>query len=84
MRKLKYEPLGRYLERETRDEVKLTFAEIEATIGASLPRSARTYQAWWANEVNPRPHVHKVAWLRVGWHTAKLDLAAETVEFRRD
>jgi hypothetical protein len=42
----KYMPLIRYLEALTEDDVRLTFAEIEAIIGASLPASAWRSTFW--------------------------------------
>jgi len=60
---------------------RLTFSEIEKILGAALPRSARSYAAWWAND--PTPNRHSAAWLTAGWETEEVDLASEAVTFRR-
>ena len=59
----------------------MTFAEIESILDFHLPASARRYQAWWAN--NPIDGRHSMSWLSAGWQTEDLDLASETVSFRR-
>jgi hypothetical protein len=59
----------------------LSFEQIEAIIGADLPKSARTYSAWWANETKPT-HFHALAWLETGWRVEHLDLSSERVVFR--
>ena len=46
----KYQPLADYLAAQTADEVRLSFAAIEAILGAALPTSA--YQRmWWTSNV---------------------------------
>jgi len=76
----KYDPLGRHLASLTLDVWTPSFTQIEAILGVTLPDSARSYAAWWAND----PHRgHAAAWLANGWRTEKLDLRAETVTFRR-
>jgi hypothetical protein len=65
----KYEPLEVYLQNQPRStsEVSLSFRELEAIIGASLPASARTYQAWWANQADVTNRPQAKAWLSVGF-----------------
>jgi hypothetical protein len=77
----KYAPLGRFLRDSFENEVPLTFAKIEAVLGFSLPRSARTYPAWWANE--SKGHVQSRAWLDEGWQAWEVKLPQEKVLFRR-
>lgn len=78
----KYEPLQKFLKGLDRDEEhELKFTELERELGFDLPRSARSYQAWWANQRNGR-HVQANSWLDAGWHTAELDLKGEQVTFR--
>ncbi|CAM2916833.1 DUF7662 domain-containing protein [Brevundimonas diminuta] len=48
----KYDPLHRYLRRQTAAEVVLTFSEIENLLTAFLPKSALRRE-WWANEAGP-------------------------------
>lgn len=76
----KYDPLREHLERLS--HLRLTFAEIERILGATLPPSARKYSAWWANERDGR-HVHALSWLDAGNQTQRLDLNAGTVEFAK-
>ncbi len=61
----KYEPLRRYLLTQSGDRVTLTFAELEAIIGAPLPESARV-AAWWANARNQHS-AQMQAWWGAGW-----------------
>jgi hypothetical protein len=60
--------------------VRLTFVEIERLIGRPLPASARKHQAWWAN--SPSQVLGRTL-MPIGWRTAGVDLAAQSVEFRR-
>ncbi len=76
----KYDPLHDHLKTIHEDVVKLTFGQIERILGASLPKSARTYNAWWANE---KEGSHARSWLDAGFATQRLDLNAATVEFSR-
>lgn len=78
----KYSPLYLYLRDLTSQEWRASFGEIEAILGATLPKSARSHRAWWANERNGR-HIHAKAWLDAGWETANVDMDAETLSLRR-
>lgn len=62
-------------------EWRATFGEVEAIIGFNLPNSARDHRAWWANDSS---HTYAHAWLNAGWKTVKVDMAAETLLFRRE
>ena len=75
----KYAPLQQRLAQADGRSLTLSFAEIEETIGAKLPTSARKHQAWWAN--NPNGHSHCRAWIAVGWRTGNLNIAEEKVDF---
>jgi hypothetical protein len=79
---VKYEPLARFLRTEGFETRSLSFSEVEAILGAPLPPSARRHQAWWSN--NPVGHVNAQAWRDAGYKTEGIDLAGETVVFRRD
>jgi hypothetical protein len=52
----KYTKLGFFLQNSTIDPVKLTFKEVESVLGFNLPKSAREYQAWWANSGYSHTH----------------------------
>ena len=78
----KYDRLAEYLsglDRETTHT--LSFERIESILGFRLPKSAREYQAWWANQVGPG-HVQSNAWLDSGWHTELLSLKQRHVTFK--
>ena len=79
----KYSPLRHYLEASQADETPMTFADVERVLGFGLPYSARTHQAWWANETRGS-HVQKQAWLRAGWKTSRVDLTGEKLVFVRE
>jgi len=70
----KYTPLTTYLVGLAADEVTLTLGEIEAIIGASLPRSARQARFWanmnrtWGGSAQ----VH--AWRRAGGRVVRTQL----------
>ena len=76
----KYRDLYACLFNLTTQEWRASFAEVEAVIGENLPPSARNYQAWWANDST---HSQGAAWAAAGWETAEVDLARETLLFRR-
>jgi hypothetical protein len=78
----RYAPLRQYLMERSEPIVRLTFGEIERILGVDLPKSARQYRPWWANE-EAGTHVHARAWLDAGRRTANVDINAGTVEFTR-
>jgi hypothetical protein len=78
----KYSSLAQWLTSQARSPITLTFAEVSALVPGSLPPSAYQYQAWWANERNPR-QVQKLAWSKEGWSVASLNLTAQRVTFER-
>jgi len=78
----KYDPLHRYLRRQTASEVVLTFSEIENLLTAMLPKSARRRE-WWANEASDgATHVQCRAWKRAGYLAFPL-IDQERVAFRK-
>ena len=82
--KNKYDPLFDHLKslNPTEREITLTFDQIEKIINAKLPFSARTYQAWWANDTGGS-HVHANAWMDAGWRVYMVNLSHQWVTFRR-
>ncbi len=64
----------------TAQEWRASFDEIEAIIGDKLPPAARSHRAWWANG---SAMVQERAWKAAGWKTAEVNMAAETLAFRR-
>jgi hypothetical protein len=75
----KYEPLRLWLDRQTPDRVRLSFRDIEAILGFSLPASARVLAQWWANVAGS--HVQASAWMSAGWRACQVDVAGEQVSF---
>ena len=84
LRTVKYLPIATFLmgRRSVSAEIQLTFAEIENLLRANLPKAARTYRAWWANERGKSRHVQANAWMAVGWRVFSVDLKTESVTFR--
>lgn len=73
-----YSPLGDYLRTVSAEEdAVLSFVDVEALIGRSLPPAARANEAWWGSI--PRQPQSR-AWLRAD-RRASVDLTAETVTF---
>lgn len=77
----KYYPLHSHLAQSEQTEVLLTFTAIEGLMGGRLPATARTHRAWWSNRSEGA--VQAKAWMAAGYHVESLDLAAETVTFRK-
>jgi hypothetical protein len=77
----KYSKLGEHLTDSKSAKLNLTFNEVENILGFNLPKSAREYQAWWANSGGL--HTHAIdGWLSMGW-IAKVDLDNQVVTFVR-
>lgn len=77
-----YDPLTRYLRRQAKNEVSLSFHEIETLVNAILPKKAR-HEAWWTNEPAPgQTSLQAAAWLGAGYH-ALPSVARERVVFRK-
>ncbi len=80
----RYSPLGRYLEGLGRERVGMGFEEIERILGFSLPKSARTYRAWWANEARGSHSHAKYGWMHGGYRVHSLSFKTERVTFVRE
>lgn len=74
----KYRPLSEHLARLEGDEWRASFAEIEAVLGATLPKAAQQ-PTWWKGETE-KPH-HR-AWLDHDWKVG--EVAENMVTFRKD
>ena len=77
----KYEPLGQFLAASKRDEVPMTFAEIERVLGFPLPAKSKAVRAWWSN--NPHNSVMTKIWLAAGFRSERVDMNAQKLVFRR-
>ncbi len=80
----KYLPLEDWFRKQpsTPAEIKLTFDQVEAILGAPLPASATKLKTWWTN-VLPKIQSHRTAWLNNGWMVADFDQGACWVRFVR-
>jgi hypothetical protein len=78
----KYQPLTDFLSASSVHHLPLTFAEVEAILGAKLPSSAYEHPAWWAND-SGRSHVQAKAWLSAGFETEQIDKQAKKLVFKR-
>jgi hypothetical protein len=80
----KYLPLEEWFRNQpgTVDQIKLTFYQVEAILGTSLPASATKLQTWWTN-VEPKIQSHRTAWLNNGWLVTEFDQQARWVKFVR-
>lgn len=76
----KYSPLRAFLEQQEVDRIAMTFDEIERLLGASLPASKK-YPAWWSNNPSNNPMTRE--WLAAGFETEEVDIAGQSVAFRR-
>ncbi len=74
----KYDSIARRLS-ASNGRVRMTFPEVEGLVGV-LPKSARTYRAWWANDPT---HVQGFAWLSAGFVVESVDLDREVVVFEK-
>ena len=74
----KYIALTEYLEKCGKDELKLSFSEIEKILGVKLADSAYFYTEFWSNT---KSHSSAFGWLNAGYLSRQVDLAAQTVEF---
>ena len=81
--KKRYEPLGDYL-RELypfKNDVVLTFKEVEEIINHELPESAtKHHYQWWANQTRGSRAPH---WIAAGFEVTKVDLPKRKVRFSR-
>lgn len=78
----KYYPLFQHLQSCGQDAVTLTFSEIEALIGESLPTSAFNKKNWWSNR-DSSGALQAGAWVTAGYHVHSVDLGQQTVAFQR-
>lgn len=75
----KYDPLRNYLAARSGRELRMSFADIEAVLGFSLPAASKRQRAWWSN--NPSNNVMTRAWLAAGYKSAEVDMAGERLTF---
>ncbi|MBE7382334.1 MAG: hypothetical protein F6J95_013110 [Leptolyngbya sp. SIO1E4] len=69
----KYYPLFEHLQSCNSSAVTLTFAEIEALMGCSLPASTLKKKNWWSNRDSPSA-LQATAWVSAGYQIESIDL----------
>jgi hypothetical protein len=74
----KYDPLAAYLRRHGREELFLSFRDIERILGGILPKASRSETWWAANGDAPQSR----AWSSAGFEP-QVDFRTETVRFIR-
>lgn len=79
----RYEPLAHFLTAQKANSWDATFEEIEARLGAPLPKSAYKYPAWWANQTGSG-HSQTKGWQSAGWRTCDVDIQGRRVRFERE
>ena len=77
----KYDPLRDHLERLNPPVWGAHFRDVEHVLGFRLPPSARKFRAWWSN--NAQRHVMTRAWLAAGYKVEEVDMARESLKFRK-
>jgi hypothetical protein len=78
----KYAPLADHLRNLGKNEVTLSFDEIEQILGSSLPPTASRFRPYWSNSGVKDGHPGRL-WREAGWRQVRLDLAGGHVSFRR-
>jgi len=75
----KYQPLLDFLCGSDRNEINLSFAEIETLIKDTLPNSAKSNRAWWSNR--SKGALQALAWIEAGYLVEDVDFDCQQVTF---
>lgn len=76
----KYKALTEYLTSIEKNEIKMTFSEVENVLGFRLPESSYKYPTLWSNS---KSHPIAFGWLNAGFMTRQVNISHQTVEFFR-
>lgn len=76
----KYSPLREYLADQDKEQVPLTFTEIERILAFPLP-SSKQYPAWWSNNPSNNPMTRE--WIEAGFETESVNTTSGKLVFRR-
>ena len=68
----KYHNLYVYLNKQMEDRVTLSYEKMESILGFPLPKSAYSYNAWWANGENS--HQHASTWMDANYKVEEIKL----------
>jgi len=77
----KYRMISDFLYNCENDIVKLTFGDMEKMLGFTLPKSAYSHRAFWANT---KTHSIALSWLSVGFKTVDVSIDEHYVVFERE
>lgn len=77
----KYALLQEWLEKQDEKIIRVSFEDIQTLLGTELPASARNHRSWWAND---HTHSQALAWLQAGWKIEDIQIAEETVVFKKE
>lgn len=64
-----------------KEQLSISFEEVEEIIGGELPGSAYKNRSWWAND--SVGHVQSKQWLDVNWRVAGVNMTEKQVRFAR-
>ena len=70
--------LTTYLEKCGKDEIKLSFSDVERILGFQLSDSAYLHRTYWSNSES---HPIAFGWLHAGYLSQHVDMKGKTVEF---
>jgi len=73
----KYLPLTDYLKDQNGDEITFLFSDAQKILGFSLPKSAKQYQAFWANQADTTSRPWAKAWQDAGFYVESFRLSGE-------
>ena len=77
----KYDPLRDHLMKQSRDEIILSFDEIEEILGFALPRAAQRAE-WWFDDTPEHPKLQRQAVREAGRDARRLS-TGKAVRFRK-
>jgi DNA-binding transcriptional regulator YiaG len=78
----KYYHLFQHLQTIAQPEITLTIEAIAQLIDGDLSPKAYTTRAWWSNR-DSKSAVQSTAWIQAGYHTAHINLPAQTITFKK-
>jgi hypothetical protein len=67
----KYDPLRDHLKSHVKDELVMTFDEIEEILGFGLPRAAQRAE-WWFDDTPEHPRLQRIAVRDAGYDAKRL------------
>lgn len=59
--------------------LRISFMELDASLGCPLPPAERFRQEWWTNQHFGCHRTHALAWNTAGWNMQDMHLVAQTL-----